>query len=49
MPDLLRRIQAAGRMVRVRHTDAYWLDMGRMSDLETAVEAFSQDPSRFLP
>ena len=49
MPDLLRRIQAAGGVVRVRHTDAYWLDLGRMSDLESAVETFAADPSRFLP
>jgi NDP-mannose synthase len=49
MPDLLRRIQEADGIVRVRHTDAYWLDMGRMSDLETAVEVFSADPGRFLP
>jgi NDP-sugar pyrophosphorylase family protein len=49
MPDLLRRIQAADGIVRVRHTDAYWLDLGRMSDLEIAVETFAADPSRFLP
>jgi NDP-mannose synthase len=49
MPDLLRRIQEADGIVRVRTTDAYWLDMGRMSDLETAVETFALDPSRFLP
>jgi NDP-sugar pyrophosphorylase family protein len=49
MPDLLLRLQEAGKVVRVRRTDAYWLDMGRMSDLEAAVEAFSADPARFLP
>ena len=49
MPDLLRRIQDADGIVRVRHTDAYWLDLGRMSDLEIAVETFAADPSRFLP
>jgi NDP-sugar pyrophosphorylase family protein len=49
MPDLLRRIQVAGGIVRVRHTDAYWLDLGRMSDLEVAVEKFAADQSRFLP
>ena len=49
MPDLLRRIQAADGIVRVRHTEAYWLDLGRMSDLEIAVETFAADPSRFLP
>jgi NDP-sugar pyrophosphorylase family protein len=49
MPDLLRRIQEADGIVRVRHTDAYWLDMGRMADLETAVETFAANPARFLP
>jgi NDP-mannose synthase len=49
MPDLLARIQSVGRVVRVRPTDAYWLDLGRMSDLEAATELFAADPSRFLP
>lgn len=49
MPDLLRRIQEAGGVVRVHATDAYWLDMGRVSDLEAALETFAADPSRFLP
>lgn len=49
MPDLLRRIQDGGGVVRVHATDAYWLDVGRVSDLETALEAFEGDPSRFLP
>ncbi len=49
MPDLLAQIQAIGRVVRVRHTDAYWLDLGRMSDLDLANEVFAADPKRFLP
>jgi NDP-sugar pyrophosphorylase family protein len=49
MPDLLRRITSAGATVRVRRTDAYWLDLGRMSDLEAAVDAFAADPNRFIP
>jgi NDP-sugar pyrophosphorylase family protein len=48
MPDLLRSIQAAGGVVRIRKTDAYWLDLGRPSDLESAVEKFAADPGRFL-
>jgi NDP-mannose synthase len=48
MPDLLRRIQDGGGVVRVQGTDAYWLDMGRVSDLEAALETFAADPSRFL-
>lgn len=49
MPDLLRRIQGADGVVRVQRTDAYWLDMGRISDLEEALETFAADPARFLP
>jgi NDP-sugar pyrophosphorylase family protein len=49
MPDLLARIRAINRAVRVRRTDAYWLDLGRMSDLELANEVFAADPTRFLP
>jgi NDP-mannose synthase len=49
MPDLLRLIQDGGGVVRVNATDAYWLDMGRVSDLEAALETFAADPARFLP
>ena len=49
MPDLLRAIRRDSASVRVRRTDAYWLDLGRMADLETAVEDFERDRSRFLP
>ena len=49
MPDLMRRLVADGHPVRIRSTDAYWLDMGRMADLETATEVFTANPARFLP
>ena len=49
MPDLLRQIQNGGGVVRVNGTNAYWLDMGRVSDLEAALETFAADPARFLP
>jgi NDP-sugar pyrophosphorylase family protein len=49
MPDLIRAIAADGGVVRVRATDAAWLDMGSMDDLERAVEAFAAEPERFLP
>lgn len=49
LPDLMRVLVADGHAVRIRSTDAYWLDMGRMADLETATEVFTSDPSRFLP
>jgi NDP-sugar pyrophosphorylase family protein len=49
MPDLLRTMKRESARVRVRRTDAYWLDMGRMADLEAAVEVFERDRARFLP
>jgi NDP-sugar pyrophosphorylase family protein len=49
MPDLIRAIAAAGGVVRVRLSDATWLDMGSMDDLDRAVEAFAANPGRFLP
>jgi NDP-mannose synthase len=49
MPDLMRGLVAAGHGVRVRRTGAYWLDMGRMADLEAATEVFTSEPGRFLP
>jgi NDP-sugar pyrophosphorylase family protein len=49
MPELLLNMKRNSETVRIRRTDAYWLDMGRMADLEAAVEAFERDPSRFLP
>lgn len=48
MPDLMRASMADGHSVRVHSTDAFWLDMGRMADLEQATEVFSADPGRFL-
>ncbi len=48
-PDLVRRLVDGGEKVAVRATDAYWLDLGRMADLEAGVEIFSADPQRFLP
>lgn len=48
MPDLMRALIADGHTVRVQSSDAYWLDMGRMADLETATEIFTADPGRFL-
>jgi NDP-sugar pyrophosphorylase family protein len=48
MPDLMCRLLGRGHRVRVRTTDAYWLDMGRMADLEVATEVFTREPERFL-
>jgi NDP-mannose synthase len=49
MPNLVQTMARASATVRVRRTDAYWLDIGRMADLEAAVEVFEREPRRFLP
>lgn len=49
LPELVRVLQAEGEAVRVLPIDAYWLDLGRIDDLEAGTKAFEADPSRFLP
>ncbi|WP_019877495.1 sugar phosphate nucleotidyltransferase [Sporichthya polymorpha] len=49
MPDLMRALMKSGRRVRVVPSDAYWLDLGAMDDLNAATERFNEDPSFFLP
>jgi NDP-sugar pyrophosphorylase family protein len=48
IPQLIARFRAAGERVRVSHPDAYWLDLGRLDDLETGTQVFSANPERFL-
>jgi hypothetical protein len=48
MPDLVLQLMADGVSVRVHDAGAYWLDLGRMSDLEEGDRVFGTDPSRFL-
>jgi NDP-sugar pyrophosphorylase family protein len=49
MPVFMRRLQAAHESVRVEMTDCYWLDMGRMADLEAANTVIESERERFLP
>lgn len=49
MPSYIERLQSKGRNVRVHAPDAYWLDLGRMSDLEVGTRVFNEHPERFLP
>jgi NDP-mannose synthase len=48
-PDLVLRLIAAGETVRARRSEAYWLDIGRHDDYETAMEEFERLKPRFLP
>ncbi|MDH3306701.1 MAG: sugar phosphate nucleotidyltransferase [Acidimicrobiia bacterium] len=49
MPELVEAARTDGKPVRVLKSDAYWLDLGRMADLEAGVAAFEENPQRFLP
>jgi NDP-mannose synthase len=48
-PDLILRLLDAGETVRAIRSEAYWLDIGRHDDYETAIEEFERLRSRFLP
>jgi NDP-sugar pyrophosphorylase family protein len=48
MPDLIERFRSAGEIVRVSEPDCYWLDLGRIDDLETGTQMFNAEPDRFL-
>jgi NDP-sugar pyrophosphorylase family protein len=48
MPDLVLSLVADDVPVRVHDAGAYWLDLGRLSDLEEGDRVFGADPSRFL-
>ncbi len=49
LPELIATLMESGEKVRVFETEAYWLDLGRMEDLETGDEAVRANPNRFLP
>ncbi len=48
MPDLIQRFRDSGEDVAVVNPGAYWLDLGRLDDLETGSRIFSEDPTRFI-
>lgn len=49
LPDLVRRLMAAGRPVMAFPFDGYWLDIGRHDDYEQAVEEFDKMRDQLLP
>lgn len=49
MPDLVRGLMDDGHPVRTHDADAFWLDLGRIDDLEHGDEIFRSERSRFLP
>jgi NDP-sugar pyrophosphorylase family protein len=48
-PDLVLRLLAAGEEVRAHRPEAYWLDLGRHEDYETAMAEFEAMRDRLLP
>lgn len=48
-PDLVLKLIAAGKVVRQRPSDDYWLDIGRPGDYEQAQEDFDTLRERLLP
>jgi NDP-sugar pyrophosphorylase family protein len=49
MPEFVGRLLQAGERVRVQETSSYWLDLGRMTDLETGQKVIQSEPGRFIP
>lgn len=48
-PTFLTELRGHGRSVRCYETDCVWLDLGRLSDVHVANDAFAAEPDRFLP
>jgi NDP-sugar pyrophosphorylase family protein len=48
-PDLILRLLAAGEVVEAYRPGAYWLDLGRHEDYETAMAEFETMRARLLP
>ena len=48
MPELMLRMKNAGEKVCCHKTAAYWLDLGRLEDLEAAQEIFERHKRKFL-
>jgi NDP-sugar pyrophosphorylase family protein len=49
MPDLIRSLMANGHPVSTFDSGAFWLDLGRLDDLERGDAIFRSERARFLP
>jgi NDP-mannose synthase len=49
LPDLALRLVEAGEFVQAWHSDAYWVDLGRREDYESAINDFERMRDRLLP
>lgn len=48
IPDLVQRIQERNDRIYCYKSKAYWLDIGKIEDLQEAQEVFGKDRRRFL-
>jgi NDP-sugar pyrophosphorylase family protein len=49
LPDLIRKLLAAGERVATYPFEGTWLDIGRIDDYERAVSEFEQHRAAFIP
>ncbi|MGI9185279.1 MAG: sugar phosphate nucleotidyltransferase [Solirubrobacteraceae bacterium] len=49
LPDLALRLIDAGEFVGAWHSDAYWVDLGRREDYESAINDFEHMRDRLVP
>ncbi len=49
LPDLVKKLRAAGEKVMAYKHEGYWLDIGRHDDYQEAVREFEAHRTEFLP
>jgi NDP-mannose synthase len=49
LPDLVKKLMAAGEKVMAYKHEGYWLDIGRHDDYQEAVREFESHRTEFLP
>jgi len=49
LPDLVKKLLAAGQGVNIFRFNGYWLDIGRHDDYEKAIHEFEEHRAEFLP
>ncbi len=49
IPDLIKRLVAAGQQVQCFRPNGFWLDIGRPEDYQLATEIFEERRAEFLP
>jgi NDP-sugar pyrophosphorylase family protein len=47
-PDLIKKLLKIGKKISSYYFEGYWLDIGRPSDYEVAIEIFEQNKTLFI-